>query len=184
MKIIAGLGNPGREYENTRHNVGFRTVDEVSRRHSLPCGQKKFKSLFGSGVIEGERCVLLKPQTYMNLSGEAIRAAVDFFDVPLEEILVVCDDFHLSLGKLRMRRGGSSGGQKGIRSIIDMLGTDLFPRLRVGIGDVTRGDPKDFVLSPFRRDEREAAEDAILRAADAVETWVRHGIEAGMNEFN
>ena len=184
MKIIAGLGNPGREYENTKHNIGFRIVDEVSRRYDVLCRQKKFKSLFGSGTIGGEKCVLLKPQTYMNLSGEAIRRAVGFFETPLEELLVVCDDFHLSLGKLRMRRGGSSGGQKGIRSIIELLGTEEFPRLRVGIGDVTHGDPKDFVLSPFKKCEIEAAEQAILRAADAVEAWVRGGIGACMNEFN
>ncbi|MEW6358888.1 MAG: aminoacyl-tRNA hydrolase [Planctomycetota bacterium] len=184
MKIIAGLGNPGREYENTRHNIGFRVVDELSRRYDLPCDQKKFKSLFGSGRIGGEKIVLLKPQTYMNLSGEAVRAAMGFFEIPLEGLLVVCDDFHLPLGGLRARRGGSSGGQKGILSIIEMLGTDQFPRLRVGIGDHIHGDPKDFVLSPFKKDERDAVQEAVLRAADAVETWVRRGIEVCMNEFN
>lgn len=184
MRTIVGLGNPGREYEGTRHNVGFRVVDELARRHDVPCGQRKFKSLFGMGPICGEKCVLLKPQTYMNLSGEAVRPALDWFESAPGDLLVICDDFHLPLAKLRVRRGGSSGGHKGLVSTIESLGSDQFARLRIGIGEAGPGDPKDFVLSRFGKEEQEAIEEAIVRGADAVELWVREGIESCMNRYN
>ena len=184
MKIIAGLGNPGREYQGTRHNVGFMLVDEVARQCGMECGQRKFKSLFGSGQIGGERCVILKPQTYMNLSGEAIWPVLAWFQIGMEDLLVVCDDFHRPIGKLRIRRGGGSGGHKGLGSIIESLGSDEFPRLRIGIGEAGQGDPRDFVLSRFEKDESETMEGAVRVAVSAVETWIREGLESCMNKFN
>jgi PTH1 family peptidyl-tRNA hydrolase len=184
MKIIAGLGNPGRDYEGTRHNVGFRVVDELARRHGLACDRKKFKSLFCVGGVCGEKCVLLKPQKYMNLSGDGVRPALDWYDCGADDLLVVCDDFHLPLGKLRIRRGGSSGGHKGLESIIVMLGTDQFSRLRIGIGEGGPGDKTGFVLSRFRAEEATMINEGVLRGADAVEMWIDDGVDATMNKFN
>jgi len=184
MKIIAGLGNPGREYEGTRHNVGFRVVDELARRYDLCCDRRKFKSLFCSGRIAGETCAIVKPQAYMNLSGEAVQQAVAWFGGALDDVLVICDDFHLVLGKLRVRRGGSSGGHKGLQSVADMLGSEAFPRLRIGIGEAGPGEKKDYVLSRFHDGEADVIAEAILKGADAAVAWVREGIEAYMNTFN
>jgi len=184
MKIIAGLGNPGKQYEETRHNLGFAVTDELARRYSVECNRSAFRSLFGSVVIAGEKCILLKPMTYVNLSGEAVGAAWRYFRCGLDDLMVICDDLNLPLGRLRLRRKGSSGGHKGLRSVIKALGTEEFARLRIGIGNEITGDARDFVLSRFSEEEAPVAQEAVSRAADAVEMWVEHGVERAMNCFN
>ncbi len=182
MKAIVGLGNPGGEYAGTRHNVGFDVVDEVARRWGVRL--RMWKSVAKVAVVSAREAVLVEPQTFMNLSGDAISRVAAFHKLDPADVLVVVDEVQLPLGKLRIRRSGSAGGHNGLKSTIQHLG-DQFPRLRIGVG---RGDPlwdlADHVLSRFGRDEREAVEDAIGRAADAVELFVAEGIEAAMNKFN
>jgi PTH1 family peptidyl-tRNA hydrolase len=183
MKIIIGLGNPGPEYELTRHNVGFRVADALAAQCSIRVAARKAKSLVGAGLVEGRETVVAKPQTFMNNSGRAAAALLEAYGAGLEDLLVVCDDFHLDLARLRARRSGSSGGQKGLQSIIDALGTDEFARLRIGIGEA-RGDPVEFVLRRFSRREEDVVAKAVERAALACAVWARDGIEACMSEFN
>jgi len=183
MKIIIGLGNPGPDYESTRHNVGFRAADALAAAHSMRLLTRRAKSLVGAGLIEASEVVVAKPQTFMNNSGRAAAALLETYGSGLDELLVVCDDFHLDLGVLRARRGGSSGGQKGLESIIATLGTGNFARLRIGIGPL-KGDPVDFVLTKFKKREEAVVAEAIDKAAGACAVWVSEGIEACMNAFN
>ncbi len=185
MKLVAGLGNPGRKYEGTRHNVGFLVIQELARKF----GQSKPKLAFQGEVIEAnldsEKALLLCPHTLMNLSGGSVLAARDFYKVPSDDLLVVCDDFNLPLGKLRIRASGSSGGQKGLEDIVRRLGTDEIPRLRIGIGSPPAGrEAADFVLGKFTKAERGDIDEAIWRAADAVIVWAREGLAVSMNRFN
>ena len=185
MKLVVGLGNPGRKYEGTRHNVGFDVLAELARRH----GQGSPRSAFQGEVVEanlnGERALLLCPHTYMNRSGSSVVAARDFYKLAHEDLLIVCDDFHLPLGQLRVRAQGSAGGQKGLADIIRCLGTDDVPRLRFGIGEPPpRWNAADFVLSRFTGDESTDVQLSVARAADAVQTWARDGIQACMNQVN
>jgi PTH1 family peptidyl-tRNA hydrolase len=185
MKLIVGLGNPGRKYEKTRHNVGFDVLHVIARRCAAEGEKDKFEGRVVEATIAGERTWLLWPHTLMNRSGQSVAAAVKFYDVPLTEVLVVGDDFNLPLGTLRFRKQGSAGGQKGLKSIIERLGSVEVPRLRIGIGPVPASwDPADFVLSRFAAAERPMIEEAIGRAADGVECWVVEGIDASMNRFN
>jgi PTH1 family peptidyl-tRNA hydrolase len=185
MKLIVGLGNPGRRYEKTRHNVGFEVLDTLAARTAAETAKTKFSGRVAGATIAGESVLLLWPQTLMNRSGQSVAEAVGFYQLPLAELLVVSDDFNLPLGKLRFRSQGSAGGQKGLDDIVCRLGTEEFARLRVGIGPVPDAwDPADFVLARFNSADRATAEDAIARAADAVECWVAEGIEAGMNQYN
>jgi PTH1 family peptidyl-tRNA hydrolase len=185
MKLIVGLGNPGRRYEGTRHNVGFEVLDMVAKRHATEAAKEKFDARVAGATIGGEPVLLVWPLTFMNRSGQSVASAVGFYQLPLADVLVVCDDFNLPLGKLRFRSQGSAGGQKGLDDIISRLGSDEFARLRLGIGPVPdRWDPADYVLGRFREDERAVVEDTIARAADGVECWAGEGIEAGMNRFN
>jgi len=184
MKVVVGLGNPGPKYTGTRHNVGFDVIDYLAKSPACSGFRERFEALIAE-VKEGEEAVLLvKPLTFMNLSGRAVRAVLDFYKLPVEQVLVVCDDFNLPLGKLRVRAKGSHGGQNGLRSIQEQLGTDAYARLRIGVGQPAPGDAVDFVLSRFRPAERVAAEDAVATAAQAVLVWVRSGVEACMNRFN
>ena len=184
MKVVVGLGNPGPKYAATRHNVGFDVIDYLAKSPACSGFRERFEALIAE-VKEGEEAVLLvKPLTFMNLSGRAVRAVLDFYKLPVEQVLVVCDDFNLPLGKLRVRAKGSHGGQNGLRSIQEQLGTDAYARLRIGVGQPAPGDAVDFVLSRFRPAERVAAEDAVATAAQAVLVWVRSGVEACMNRFN
>jgi len=184
MKVVVGLGNPGPRYAGTRHNVGFDVIDYLAKTPACSGYRERFEALVAE-VKEGEEAVLLvKPLTFMNLSGRAVRAVLDFYKLPVEQVLVVCDDFNLPLGKLRVRAKGSHGGQNGLRSIQEQLGTDAYARLRIGVGQPAPGDAVDFVLSRFRPAERVAAEDAVATAAQAVLVWVRSGVEACMNRFN
>jgi PTH1 family peptidyl-tRNA hydrolase len=185
MKLIVGLGNPGRKYEKTRHNVGFEVLDVVAARGAAGTYKEKFSGRIAEAVIAGEKSLLLWPHTLMNLSGQSVGAAVDFYQLPLSDVLVVSDDFNLPLGKLRFRPSGSAGGQNGLKDIITRLGSEDVPRLRLGIGPVPDAwDAADFVLSKFHRSDRKLIDETIDRAADAVECWVAEGISVGMNKFN
>jgi PTH1 family peptidyl-tRNA hydrolase len=185
MKLIVGLGNPGRKYEKTRHNVGFDVLHVIARRCAAEGEKDKFDGRLAEATIAGERSLLLWPQTLMNRSGQSVSAAVKFYDLPLAGVLVVGDDFNLALGTLRFRKQGSAGGQKGLKDIIERIGSVEVPRLRIGIGPVPSSwDPADFVLGRFGAAERSLIDEAIERAADGVECWVAEGIDASMNRFN
>jgi len=181
-KLIVGLGNPGSKYEGTRHNVGFDVVDRLAPRGaSFP---RKFDGLLLETELDFHRVLLLKPDTFMNLSGRSVRQVVGFYKLALTDLLVVCDDLTLPLGKLRIRSGGSDGGQKGLRDIAAQLGTDQFARLRIGVGERGPIDAADFVLSRFRAAERPIIDDAFISAAQAIAVWTAQGIDAAMNRFN
>jgi PTH1 family peptidyl-tRNA hydrolase len=183
--LIVGLGNPGREYAAHRHNVGFQVVDALAHSHKLAFTGRNGLARIARGEIGGQPVILAKPQTFMNLSGKSVGRLSRTLDVPPERILVIYDDLDLPLGRLRLRAEGSSGGHKGIRSIIDVLGTQAFPRLRVGIDRPPgRMDPVDYVLQPFDRDQKPFLADAVARAAAAVECWLNEGIVAAMDRFN
>ena len=185
MKLVFGLGNPGKEYERTRHNVGFQILDVLARRYGVSFSSHKYKALAAGVRIGDERVLLVKPITFMNLSGEAVAPIVHFYKVPLTEILVVYDDLDLPLGVLRLRPKGGAGGHKGLKSIIQHLGSNEFPRLRVGIGRPPgRMDAADFVLRPFTKEEEEIMALVREEAADAIELWVREGLERAMNRVN
>ncbi len=185
MKLIVGLGNPGRKYEKTRHNVGFEVLDLVATRNAAAPEKEKFNGRVADATIGGQKTLLLWPFTLMNLSGQSVGPAAEFYGVPLADVLVVCDDFNLPSGKLRFRSQGSAGGQKGLDDIICRLGSQEVPRLRIGIGPVPpEWEGADYVLSKFNRSERVVIDDAIARAAEGVECWVTEGIEAGMSRFN
>ena len=185
MKLLVGLGNPGRKYEGTRHNVGFEVLFELARRHGPAKLKAAFRGETADVQIVDQRLLLLWPQTYMNLSGGSVLDARDFYKLPNEDLLIVCDDFNLPLAKLRVRPSGSSGGQKGLENIVARLGTDEVPRLRIGVGPVPdRYSGADFVLGKFTKAEVFEAQMSVARAADAVEAWARQGIQACMNQFN
>ncbi len=172
MKIVVGLGNPGTEYRGTRHNVGFAVVDRFAEIQHLEWGATRFESAWASGRVGGRTVAIMKPQTYMNLSGRAVHQAVSFYKITAEAVLVVCDDFHIPLGTLRFRRRGSSGGQKGLDSILTEFATEDVPRLRFGVGPLPEGrDASDFVLSRFTAAERETARQTVETAADRVRDW-------------
>ncbi|MCD8082872.1 MAG: aminoacyl-tRNA hydrolase [Clostridiales bacterium] len=185
MYLIAGLGNPTKEYDKTRHNVGFHVIDTLADRHGIDVGEKKLKGLLGRGLIEGQKVILVKPLTYMNSSGECLRAVADYYKIAPEDILVIYDDISLEPGQLRIRTGGSAGGHNGMKSIIAHLGTQEFPRIRVGIGaKPPRMDLADYVLSRFSAGEQERMDEAFREAADAVGIMLTEGTERAMNRFN
>ncbi len=185
MKIVVGLGNPGPKYDRTRHNVGYRVIDELSQRLGAGKPRVRFDATLAEGNLSGEKILLTTPQTYMNESGRAVRQLVYFYNLQLTDLLVICDDFNLELARLRMRASGSAGGQKGLADIIRKLSTEEFPRLRVGIGKPpAQMDAADFVLSKFKRSEEPSMEEAVLRAAEGVELWVRSGVGPAMNRIN
>ena len=185
MKLIVGLGNPGKKYENTRHNVGFEVLNVLAARHGNGTAKEKFEGRLAEATIRGERALLLWPQTLMNRSGSSVGPTIEFYKLALTDVLVVCDDFNLPLGKLRFRSEGSAGGQKGLADIIRRVGSEEFSRLRIGIGPVPDAwDGADFVLGKFTAAERQEIDDAIPRAADGVQRWVAEGIGPAMNEFN
>lgn len=185
MKLIVGLGNPGREYEQTRHNMGFMTIDELSRSMAIPLNQAKLKGLYGIGVFNGEKILLLKPMTYMNLSGESVRAVMDYYKIDLDDFLVIYDDLDLPVGKIRLRQKGSAGGHNGIKSIIQHLGTQAFKRIRIGIDHPQNGmSIPDYVLGRFPKEEQAQILAAVKRSAQACEQWLTKPFLQVMNEFN
>jgi len=185
MKLVVGLGNPGRKYKGTRHNVGFDVLAELARRFGSGRPKLNFHGETVDADLNGERVLLLSPLTYMNNSGTCVQAAYSFYKLSAEDLLVVCDDLNLPLAKLRFRRGGSSGGQKGLRDIIQRLGRDDFPRLRLGIGSPPESwDSTDYVLGKFTKKEIPDIEEAIQLAAEAVVVWAKQGIQDCMNRYN
>lgn len=185
MKLVVGLGNPGRKYQGTRHNIGFDVLDQIARQQGVSPGSSRFDGQTAEANLGGERVLLLWPSTYMNLSGTSLGKARDFYKIPNENILVVCDDINLPLAKLRFRARGSAGGQKGLADILRRLGTEEVNRLRVGVGLVPEGwDAADYVLGRFSRGEGPQIEQTVTLAAQAVADWVTQGIEYCMNQYN
>lgn len=183
--VIVGLGNPGNKFDNTKHNVGFDAIELLAHRQDIKVTKIKFKALVGEGEIAGQRVLLVKPQTYMNLSGESVREIVDWYKVPMSNVIIVYDDIDLPLGKIRVRPKGSSGTHNGMKSIIYQLQSDEFPRIRIGIGKPPANwDLADYVLSRFSEEERKLVNEGIIRAADAAEAIVKSGVERAMNLYN
>lgn len=186
MYVIAGLGNPDKKYEKTRHNVGFDVIDVIAKKYNVELTEKKHRALSGSGYIAGKKVLLVKPQTYMNLSGESIAAILNFYKLdPENDLLVIFDDVSLAPGRIRVRAKGSAGGHNGIKNIITMTGTQNFSRIKVGVGEKPKGwDLADYVLSRFSKDDRALAEGAFEEAAEAAELIVAGDLEGAMNQFN
>ena len=183
MFLIVGLGNPGKEYEGTRHNIGFETIDYLSKKYNIDVNRTKFKGIFGEGFINNKKVVLLKPSTYMNLSGESIREAINFYKLENEEVLVIYDDISLEVGKIRIREKGSAGGHNGIKSIIANMSTDVFPRIKIGVGQ-PKGDLVSHVLGKFSQEEISDLNEVIEASSEAVEIIVKDGTKEAMNKLN
>ena len=185
MKLVVGLGNPGRRYQRTRHNVGYEVLSRLAARHALGPAKARFQGDVVEAKLAGEKALLLCPTTFMNLSGGSVREAMSFYKLTEQDLLIVCDDLNLPVGKLRLRCGGSSGGQKGLENIIQKLGGDQFARLRIGIGAAPpQWDWADYVLSEFAADERPIIDQALDQSVDAVELWAAEGAECCMNRYN
>ena len=185
MKLIVGLGNPGKKYANTRHNIGFRVIAELHSRFGSPRPSTKFESELVQVAHQGQKVLLQSPLTFMNLSGKSVRGVTDFYKIPAAEILVICDDFNLDLGRLRIRPGGSAGGQNGLKDIIQRLGTQDFALLRVGVGKPPAGwDVSNYVLGKFQTEDGPQVEQAVKRAADGAEEWLKNGTQEAMNRYN
>lgn len=183
MYLIVGLGNPGKEYAGTRHNIGFEAVDYIADKYNIELNRIKFKGIFGEGMINGKKVILLKPTTYMNLSGESIREVVNFYKISNEDIIVIYDDISLEVGRLRIREKGSHGGHNGIKSIIANLSTDVFPRVKIGVGG-PKGDLVSHVLGKFSNSEIEILRETIIATSEAVSTMITKDTNEAMNKFN
>lgn len=184
FKLIAGLGNPGREYENTRHNVGFKVVESFALKYGESLENRKFHSLVSTFELFDNKLIAAKPQTFMNRSGLAISEIVSFYKIDLADILIVTDDMALEPGRIRLRASGSAGGHNGIKDIIAKLSSQDFPRLRIGIGKSIYPDSRDYVLGRFAGDEKELVNDAVEKAVECVKSWLKNGIDKTMTEFN
>lgn len=185
MFVVVGLGNPGRAYENTRHNVGFDTIDILASRNNIKINKIKFKAVYGEGYIGNEKVMLVKPQTYMNNSGITVKDIYEYYKVPIENIIVIVDDIDIDFASIRIKRKGSAGTHNGLKSIIYLLEDDNFPRVKIGIGKRPENmDLADFVLSRFSKEEREVIERSLISAAESVETIIKEGIDIAMNKFN
>ncbi len=185
MFVVVGLGNPGKEYTNTRHNVGFDLIDLLADRNNIKINKIKFKSVYGEGIIGSEKVLLVKPQTYMNNSGITVRDIYNFYKVPIENIIVIVDDIDIDFATVKIKKKGSAGTHNGLKSIIYLLQRDDFPRVKIGIGKKHENqDLANFVLSRFSKEEREIIEESLLTGAEAVETIIKRGVEQAMNEFN
>jgi len=183
--VVVGLGNPGRAYANTRHNVGFDTIDILASRNNIKINKIKFKSVYGEGQIGNEKVMLVKPQTYMNNSGITVKDIYNYYKVPIENIIVIVDDIDIDFALVRVKRKGSAGTHNGLKSIIYLLEDDNFPRVKIGIGKKPENqDLADFVLSRFSKDEREIIEETLNTAAESVEAIIKEGIDNAMNKFN
>jgi len=186
MYIIVGLGNPGKEYNNTRHNIGFDVIDKLAEQENIDVLEKKHKAVIGKGYVAGQKCILAKPHTFMNLSGESVRELIDYYKVDeKDELIVISDDISLDVGQLRIRKKGSAGGHNGLKNIIAHLGHDTFVRIKMGVGEKPKGwDLADYVLGHFTQEERKTEDDAAARAADAIRMIITEDADAAMNEFN
>ena len=185
MIVIAGLGNPGSKYSETRHNVGFNVIDRLAESNDIKVNKLKFRALTGEGFIGDQKVLLLKPSTYMNNSGQAIREVMEFYKLPAENLLVIVDDIDIEFASIRLRKSGSAGSHNGLKSIIYHIQVDNFPRLKIGIGKKpSYFDLADFVLSKFTQEERKLIDKSIEKASEAVEEFVKNGIEQAMNKYN
>lgn len=184
MFVIVGLGNPGKEYAGTRHNVGFDTIDCLAHNNNISMNKVKYKAVIGEGRINNQKVILVKPQTYMNLSGRSLREIVNFYKLDMEDLIVIYDDIDTDVGKIRIRKKGSAGSHNGMKSIIYEIVSDKFPRIRIGIGKQKYGNLADFVLGKFSKEERQWIDLAIKKAAEAVEILIKEGIEITMNRYN
>lgn len=185
MYLIVGLGNPEIEYGKTRHNMGFNTINKIATKYNIDVNKTKFQGLNGTGIIEGQKVVLLKPQTYMNLSGESVKPYVDFYKIEKENILVIYDDMDIEPGKIKIRKKGSSGGHNGMKSIIQMVGTEDFPRIRIGIGRPEHnGDEINHVIGAIPEEQIPLLDEGTEKAKDAVIEILKNGIDIAMNKFN
>lgn len=186
MFIIAGLGNPGREYENTRHNIGFHVIDGIAQKYQIAILEKKHKAVIGKGYIEGQKVILVKPFTYMNLSGESIREVVDYYKVDeTAQLVVISDDISLDVGQLRIRKKGSAGGHNGLKNIIQHLGHENFIRIRIGVGEKPQNyDLKDYVMGHFTDQEKKLLEDSTQKAAEAICMIMQGDVDGAMNRYN
>ena len=185
MKLVAGLGNPGRDYAGTRHNIGFGVIARISDKYNIPVTGKEHKAICGKGMIGGEKVILAQPQTFMNLSGECVRSLVDYYKLESEDIIIAYDDIDLEVGQLRIRSKGSAGGHNGIKNIISHLGTNEFPRVKVGVGGKPEGgDLVRHVLGRFSREDEKVIGEVLDVAVEAVETILSDGVEAAMNRYN
>lgn len=183
MFLIVGLGNPGKEYDGTRHNIGFEAIDYIADKYNIELNRIKFKGVFGEGFINGKKVILLKPTTYMNLSGESIREVINFYKISNEEVIVIYDDISLEVGRLRIREKGSHGGHNGIKSIIANLGTDVFPRVKIGVG-APKGNLVSHVLGKFSDDEVEILKETIKASNEAVSIMLQSNAKEAMNKLN
>ncbi len=185
MYVVIGLGNPGKDYTNTRHNVGFDTIDILSRRNKIDLNKIKFKAVYGEGKIGNEKVMLVKPQTFMNNSGISVRELFQFYKVPVENIIIVVDDIDIDFAAIRVKKKGSAGSHNGLKSIIYHLQDENFPRVKIGIGKkYPNQDLADFVLSRFPKEEKPAMDESLLTAAEAVEKIICEGIDSAMNKYN
>lgn len=184
MYVICGLGNPGKKYANTRHNMGFITIDQLAEKHDIKVDKVKFKALVGEGRIAGQKVLLVKPQTYMNLSGESVQEVMHFYKLDPEELLVIYDDLDLEVGALRLRKFGSAGTHNGMRSVVQHLNSDRFPRIRLGIGANGKRDIIDHVIGGFTKEEVPVLEEAVTKAVAAVECMLAEGIDRAMSQYN
>lgn len=183
MFLIVGLGNPGKEYEDTRHNIGFKVVDNIAKEYNIQINRQKFKGIYGEGFINGEKVILLKPTTYMNLSGESVREVVNFYNIENDEILIIYDDISLDVGKLRIREKGSAGGHNGIKSIIAHLGSEVFSRIKIGVGQ-PNSDLVKHVLGKFSKEEMITLDESIEAATNATAEIIKNDVKTAMNQFN
>lgn len=184
MYVVVGLGNPGKKYENTRHNIGFITIDYLASEIGIKVDKIKHKALVGEGRFSGHKVMLVKPQTYMNLSGQSIREIIDYYNVDVENLIVIYDDIDIDKGTVRIRKKGSGGTHNGMKSIISHLGNSDFPRVRIGIGNENKGDLADYVIGGFTKSEVKIMEDAVIRGAKGVTGIIEEGIDMAMNKYN
>lgn len=184
MYVIVGLGNPGKKYEQTKHNIGFITLDFLAEKNEIKINKIKHKALVGEGFISGQKVLLVKPQTYMNLSGNSVREVMEYYKVDIEKLIVIYDDVDIPMGRLRIRKKGSAGTHNGMKSILYDIQSDDFPRIRIGIGTEHKSALADYVLGGFGKDEKKLMEDAVKRAAESVECILGKGIDIAMGEYN
>ena len=184
MKLIVGLGNPEKEYNMTRHNMGFDTINILAEKYKIEVYKNKFKALFGQGEIEGEKVILLKPQTFMNLSGEAVAEVISFYKIDVKDVLVIYDDIDTDIGKIRIREKGSSGTHNGMKSVIAHLGTEVFDRIRIGIGRPEHNDLINYVIGKIHKDDYDVLSEGVKKAADAAVCIIKEGTQIAMNKFN